>query len=460
MRVDPAMANVANISNNSKNSNNSNVALLSWGSHGDVLPFLALAQGLQQAGQEVVLGAPPHHAALVEQQGIRFQPLGRAMTPAAYQQQMTALIDEANPRKQLQQLLQTLLLPDLDAQYEAALAVVAKADRVVTHWLQLAGMAAAETLNRPRLTVNLNPQGITALAMHPAGQGRARNSARHVGRELADSIWGEAFHAFRARHGLPPIASVSEYIQHGSAGVGAGVGLLAVSPALLTTDEITACQAAGHHITGYWQPPLEAPLDAPLEPHWQPPAALAEFLGHEEKPVVFSFGSMAGRVEELNAIILQTIRQLGCRAILQGGWAALGKALAAEKNILCIDQVPHRYLFPRAACVVHHGGAGTTAAALQAGIPSVIVWHMLDQPYWGNRLAQLELGPAPLSRRGLQAAPLAERIRLAMNTPGYTENCRRMAQRLSAEQGTETAVSLITQPWPPAKPHPPRRLES
>ncbi|WP_172955040.1 glycosyltransferase [Sterolibacterium denitrificans] len=406
--------------------------LLSWGSHGDVLPFVALAQALREAGHEVALGAQPHHAELVRRHGIAFHPLGSQTTPAEYQRLMTTLIDEANPRKQLHHLLQEMLLPDLDAQYRDALALMPAANLVVAHWLQLAGMAAAETLGKPCLTVNLNPQGIMAIApQRPdiAAQGRTRN----LGRELADGLWGEGFHEFRARHGLPPIVSVAEYAQRRAA------GLLAVSPALLTNDEIAACNSQpNHRITGFWQPPAER--------DWQPPAELAQFLAAPEPPVVFCFGSMAGRVEELNAIVLQTVRRLDCRAILQGGWAGLGGELAATSgNILCIDHAPHSYLFPRVACVVHHGGAGTTAAALRAGTPSVIVWHMLDQPYWGNRLAQLELGPAPLPRRELQADPLAERIRLAMNDPIYKENCRRMAQRLGSEQGVGQAVGAIAQ---------------
>ena len=440
------------------------IALLSWGSHGDVLPFIALAQALQQAGHTVILGAPPSHAHLAAQQGIRFQPLGSAITPAAYQQLMTTLIDEANPRKQLRHLLQTTLLPDLDTQYRDALAAVTEAngvDLVITHWLQLAGMAAAEHLGKPRLTVNLNPQGIMTLAARPPGPGRTpeQGRQRHPGRELADLVYGDEFHHFRKRQGLPPIASVSEYAQGGAA------KLLAVSPALLSEDEISLCQNAGCHITGFWS--LAAEFNAPnasnapnapsasteiIEPDRQGCSALEAFLDSGDKPIVFSFGSMAGRVEELNAIILQSIRQLGCRAILQGGWAALGKGLqqdlGTKNKLLCIDHVPHAQLFPHAACVIHHGGAGTTAAALRAGTPAVIVWHMLDQADWGNRLAQRQLGPTPLPRRNLQAEQLTNHIRLATTTPSYTANCQRVAQQLAAEQEPALSSALkVIEGW-------------
>lgn len=118
------------------------LALLAWGSHGDVLPLVALAHGLTTAGHEVVLAAQPHHGEFVRAQGVAFHALGGATSAAHYDQLMARLIDEANPRKQLRELLHTLLLPDLEAQYQDALAVVAGADLVVAHWLQLAGMAA------------------------------------------------------------------------------------------------------------------------------------------------------------------------------------------------------------------------------------------------------------------------------------------------------------------------------
>lgn len=420
------------------------IALLSWGSHGDVLPFVALAQGLRAAGHEVVIAAQPYHAAFVQQQGIEFCALGSETSVEQYQQLMTTLIDEANPRKQLRLLLQTLLLPDLEAQYQDALPVVAQADVVVAHWMQLAGMAAAESLGRLCLTVSLNPVGIGVVAgteVHEAGGQKTQERARNLGRMLSDYVWGSEFHQLRARHALPAIDSVAGY-QYSSR-----LNLVAVSPALLPEREHFEPQ---HKVTGFW--------NLPEEHVWTPAPELAQFLAAGEPPVVFSFGSMAGHVGQMRALVIEAVRQAGCRAILQGGWAGLGQGDDGESGgegkglplpaelagrLLCVDYVPHDFLFSRATCVVHHGGAGTTASALRAGVPSVIVWHMLDQPYWGQRLASLGLGPAALARLGLKADELATRIREALNNLAYAEHCQSIAKILASERGTAAAVGEI-----------------
>ena len=422
------------------------MALLSWGSHGDVLPFVALAQGLRAAGHEVVIAAQPYHAAFVQQQGIEFCALGSETSVEQYQQLMTTLIDEATPRKQLRLLLQTLLLPDLEAQYQDALPVVAQADVVVAHWMQLAGMAAAESLGRPCLTVSLNPVGIGVVAgaeVQEADGLKTQERARNLGRMLSDYVWGSEFHQLRARHALPAIDSVAGY-QYSSR-----LNLVAVSPALLPEQEHFEPQ---HKVTGFWS--------LPEEHVWTPAPELAQFLAAGEPPVVFSFGSMAGHVGQMRALVIEAVRQAGCRAILQGGWAGLGQGddgdgendgkskgppLPAELagRLLCVDYVPHEFLFSRAACVVHHGGAGTTASALRAGVPSVIVWHMLDQPYWGQRLASHGLGPAALARPGLKADALAARIREVLQHPGYRPACQELARQLQAEQGVAVAVAEI-----------------
>lgn len=401
------------------------IVLLTWGSHGDVVPFVALAKALGAAGYAVALGAQPYHAEFVRRHGIEFHALGGETSVEKYNRLMETLVVEANPRKQMRALLQEMLLPDLEAQYRDALEALGDADLVVAHWMQLAGMMAAEALGKRCITVSLNPVGIGVVA--EAG-GAANNAARNLGKMLSDYIWGDEFHRFRERHGLPPISSVADY-QYSK-----HLNLVAVSAALLPDRDRFEPQ---HKVTGFW------PL--PDERAWSPTSELQAFLAAPEKPVVITFGSMGGRAEEMTAIVVDAVRQAGCRAILQGGWAGLGGAAlsGAEDRILRVDYVPHEYLFSHAACVVHHGGAGTTSAALRAGVPSVIVWYMLDQPYWGNLLAGLDLGPKPLARLGLTAADLAARIGEAVANASYRENCAKVAQQLAEEQGVEVAVREI-----------------
>ena len=180
------------------------------------------------------------------------------------------------------------------------------------------------------------------------------------------------------------------------------------------------------------------------EEAWTPGPELLEFLESGEKPVVVSFGSMAGEDSDgTTRILLDAIRTRGERAILQAGWGELGNSRLSE-NILRIDYAPHCWLFSRASCIVHHGGAGTTAAALRAGVPSVVVWHMLDQPYWGIRLESLGLGPKPLARYKLTADGLAESIREVLESSLYSDACQDMAVRLAAESGVQEAAERIS----------------
>lgn len=404
------------------------IVLLTWGSHGDVVPFVALAKALQAAGYGVALGAQPYHAEFIRRYGIEFLALGGETSAERYKQLMEALVLEANPRKQMRALLHEMLLPDLDGQYQDSLSAVRDADLVIAHWMQLAGMMAAETLHKPCVTVSLNPVGISVVAdTVPAANAAARN----LGKMLSDYIWGDEFHRFRERHDLPPIESVADY-QYSKQ-----MNLVAVSGALL--PERVSFEAQ-HKVTGFWSLQDEQP--------WTPTPELEAFLAVPEKPVVITFGSMGGRAEEMTAIVAEAVHQAGCRAILQGGWAGLGAAGidgpdGAGRNILRVDYVPHEYLFRHAACVVHHGGAGTTSAALRAGVPSVIVWYMLDQPYWGNLLARLDLGAKPLQRLGLTAAALAARINETLANPGYRTNCAQVAQQIIGEHGPENAVQEI-----------------
>jgi UDP:flavonoid glycosyltransferase YjiC (YdhE family) len=194
-------------------------------------------------------------------------------------------------------------------------------------------------------------------------------------------------------------------------------------------------------MTGFWH----WPVTQGQGPGGRPTETLEAFLAApgEAAPVVFSFGSMGGQVAEMSALVAVAVKRVGCRAILQGGWGGLAAQGETDRRILCVDYVPHDFLFPRAACVVHHGGAGVTAAALRAGVPSVSVWHMLDQPYWGHLLARQGLGPKPLARYGLRAEALAQSMIEAMTTPSYRERCAAMACQLADENGVARAVAEI-----------------
>lgn len=188
-----------------------------------------------------------------------------------------------------------------------------------------------------------------------------------------------------------------------------------------------------HHITGYWWPP--APAD------FVPPPDLADFLAAGPPPVFVGFGSTATRNgAQLAAVIAQAVTRAGVRVIVQSGWAGLS-SLDPERGIT-VGPIPYEWLFPRTAAVVHHAGAGTTGAALRAGIPSIPVPGIMDQPYWSQRLVHLGVAPEFRRRRDLDADWLAGAITSAIEGR-YADRARELSGRIATEDGAGVASRLI-----------------
>src|SRR5262249_37955725 len=136
---------------------------------------------------------------------------------------------------------------------------------------------------------------------------------------------------------------------------------------------------------------------------WTPPPALATFLASGKSPIYVGFGSIADRdARRSTALILAALERSGERAIIARGWGAFGLP-AGPPSSFPIDEAPHDRLLPLCSGIVHHGGAGTTAAALQAGLPQVIVPHMADQPFWADRMARLGVAVEVVPRGQLTA---------------------------------------------------------
>jgi len=185
-------------------------------------------------------------------------------------------------------------------------------------------------------------------------------------------------------------------------------------------------------VTGYWL------LDVPGD--WTPDPALAAFLDAGDPPVLVSFGAMADRhPERSTALLLEALSRAECRAILIRG-PHLAPDTALPTGVIAVDSVPYDWLFPRLAAAVHHGGAGTTAYALRAGVPSVVVPAIADQPFWAERVHALGVGPQPIPRRELSAARLAEAIRLATTDAAIRQRAVALAGRVAAEDGVRVAV--------------------
>jgi UDP:flavonoid glycosyltransferase YjiC (YdhE family) len=191
-------------------------------------------------------------------------------------------------------------------------------------------------------------------------------------------------------------------------------------------------------VTGYWF------LD---QPEWRPSNALNEFLAAGPKPIYIGFGSMvSSRAEAFTEMVLDAVKKSGQRAVLATGWGGLDGADGPQgENIFFLRHAPHDQLLPLMSAAVHHGGAGTTAAAVRAGIPSVIVPFFGDQPFWASCLNRHGVAPPALERKSLTAEALADAL-TAARQPSMTERAETLGRMVRAEDGIGEAVRWL-QAW-------------
>jgi len=171
---------------------------------------------------------------------------------------------------------------------------------------------------------------------------------------------------------------------------------------------------------------------------------LVDFLQSGPPPVYVGFGSMSNRnPEEVTEIVLKALERCKQRGILLTGWGGLVKTDLPE-HVYPIGSIPFDWLFPQMTAVVHHGGAGTTASGLRAGIPTIIVPFFADQPFWGERVFRLGAGPKPIPRRQLTVERLAKAINTILGDPGMRKRAETIGERIRAEDGLAAAVDAIS----------------
>jgi sterol 3beta-glucosyltransferase len=188
------------------------------------------------------------------------------------------------------------------------------------------------------------------------------------------------------------------------------------------------------HHTGFWF------LDE--EPGWTPPVALTDFLERGPAPVYLGFGSIGDpkQAAQTARTVAEALRQTDQRGILATGWQGSSDEPLPE-NIFTLESAPHSWLFPRMAAVVHHGGAGTTAAGLRAGVPAVVIPHGLDQPAWARRVRELGVGTS-LPQKKLTAEKLAGAIAFVLKSE-VREAAKALGEKIQAENGAEKAARII-----------------
>lgn len=408
------------------------MTILSYGSRGDVQPFIALGRALRHVGHRVRVVAPPNFAALAQEQGLDFRPAGVDLQ-AHLGERLGALPQSGNALRTLRGLRDELrsIIDDVARDTWAA----AQGSELIIG-VGPASASVAEKLGAPFIEAALQPFTPTGAFPSPVAPrlplGGGYNYFTHVAFER---LFWQLFRVNTNRMrtqvlGLPPypLAGPMQQIRER--------GLLRLHAYSAHVAPRPADWLPHHQVTGYWFLPAPA--------GWQPPEALRAFLAAGPPPVYVGFGSMMARnPQQMTALVAEALARSGQRAVLAGGWGALDGAAARSETLCFVDGAPHHWLFPRMAAIVHHGGAGTTGAALRSGVPSVVVPFGFDQAFWGQRVAALGVGPAPLPRATLTASGLAGAIDRAVRDPLMGERAARLGAQIELEHGTARAIDLI-----------------
>jgi UDP:flavonoid glycosyltransferase YjiC (YdhE family) len=406
----------------------STVAIAAVGSRGDVAPLAGVGAALQQAGHRVVIAAYTPFADLITGSGCEFRDLPADFTPGTDHADTTSKETVAaifTPRGQRHT---GHLIVD-------ALGEVPADILLLPPLAELAGHPLAEARGIPSVGVRLQPLSPTAdyspslLGAWSLG-GAGNRMAAGAAAWTIDCVYNGVVTHFRRNLGLPKAAARTLRFRRTRA---EWPILHGYSPSVVPRP---ADWRPGLQVTGYWWPPTPT--------QWQPPQHLIEFLAAGPAPVFIGLGSTvvtAQRAQQLAGIVSEALRQVGVRGIVQSGWAGLE---VTGDDVLTIGDTPHEWLFPQMAAAAHHCGAGTTAAALRAGIPSIALPGAAgDQPFWARRLHTLGAATTPLPQRHLTAQRLADTIRTTLAIADLRHTTRRLASRIAGEGGTPAAVAAI-----------------
>ncbi|CAH9101655.1 unnamed protein product [Cuscuta europaea] len=423
------------------------IAMLVVGTRGDVQPFLAIARRLQDFGHCVRLATHANFRDFVKSAGIDFYPLGGdPRVLSGYMARNKGLVPSAPgeiavQRKQLKAIIESLLPACTEPDIETGQPFRVQA--IIANPPAYGHVHVAEALEVPIHIFFTMPWTPTYEFPHPLA--RVPQSAGYwLSYMVVDLLiwWGirSYINDFRKKKlSLPPIAYFSTY--HGS---------------------------ISHLPTGYiWSPHVvPKPQDwGPLVDvvgycflnhgsNYQPPEAFALWIQQGTKPIYIGFGSMPLEdSKKTTKVILEALKITGQRGIIDRGWGGLGNCQDIPESVYQISDCPHDWLFPQCAAVIHHGGAGTTAAGLRAGCPTTIVPFFGDQYFWGDRIHQKGLGPPPIPISLLSIETIVEAIKFMLQ-PEVKSCVMELAKMIENEDGVVGAVDAFHRHLPREMPLP------
>ena len=410
------------------------VLIATVGGRGDVAPFTGLGAAMRAAGHGVAIATDEVFEDLVTGCGLQFRPLPGSQRVLDDSRWLQGKAGSASPVRMIR------LLAEHVRRLHRGILAVARQDTpdvlALTGITALGGYHVAEGLGLHGMGLQLQPMAPTGefppslAGARSLGRLGNRAAGRVTAATLALGLAGSA-RQIRRELGLPPRSAREAVL--GQPDARRWPVFHGFSPAVVPRP---ADWPDGYQVTGYWWPARPA--------GWNPPADLQDFLDSGPPPVFFGFGSLTpedtGEITELAAA---AGRQARVRLVIQAGQAGPRPACHSPVDLIVIGDMPHDWLFPKMAAVVHHAGGGTSAAGLRAGVPAVTVPHIGDQPFWSARLAALGVGPPPIPRSKLSVPVLAAAIRNAVADSSYRTHAEALSRRLASEDGAAPVISML-----------------
>ena len=409
---------------------NMNITILTYGSRGDVQPFLPLSVGLINRGHKVTLAAPARFKNLVEEYKINFIPL------AGDPEDLSRKLNDAgyNFIKQVRELMSHAVEIGADILRQTEIASQ-NADLIIHTFAHAVG---AHTLAREKIIPDIHiqtfpmftPTGDYPNITMPNFQNRFLNRLTHTMSAKVTALTSKiGFEQVRRRAGLPKRKLFFPFDENPPR-LRTPI-LCAWSPSILPAS--TDWSNPRVHVTGYYFFPLNS--------SYSPAPELDSFLKSGKPPICISFGSMVNKdAKRIDEIIRESLKQTNNRGIILSGWADVKHE--STNDLLYLESAPHDWLLPKCKMIIHHGGAGTTSAGLCAGIPNIVVPFTADQPFWGGRVHAVGAGPKPILVKNLSVEKLTKAIAEA-ESDVILQQAQVIGQEIRGEDGVNEAVRWI-----------------
>lgn len=408
------------------------LTMISVGSTGDVRPYVLLGKELQARGHYITIAAFDSFEKMVKQEGLNFIPLS-GNVEKFMAEIMKPGVNGFTYLKHVQHALGgsiNELLADMQKACEDAQGVIGT-------FFGTAMYSIAEKKQIPCIQTHYFPidenKSMPISSAPGFNLGKAWNQGSYkVGHFLINSIEEKYLSPWRESQGMRQRekGTVIDNTVNGKP----VPTLYALSPALVPRpvewDEHI-------YMTGFW-------VEKKASEAYVPDEGLRAFLNQHPQSIYIGFGSMvSGDMGKTLEIVLEALEMADIPAVLSKGWGGEYLDLGQHPKVYIAEYVPHSWLFEQVKAVVHHGGIGTVAAGLLAGKPTLVIPFGGDQPFWGSRVYQMELGPKPIARNRLTAERLAKRLLELTQNSDYEINAREMQQKLLAEEGIKTAADII-----------------